>query len=116
STFERILKTADLPPGGPAYFSARRALWFAPGPTPPQPTEASTSRRRLEYLLNRDGAAESAEVWDAGLGKVWSGLLSGVRLKKRLPLSMVVKIVHTGWIRDGTWPKGGVAPEPDDVL
>lgn len=24
--------------------------------------------------------------------------------------------MQAGWIRDGTWPRGAVAPEPDDVL
>jgi hypothetical protein len=25
-----------------------------------------------------------------------------------------IKIVHAAWLRDDTWPPGGVAPEPDD--
>ncbi|KAL6299720.1 hypothetical protein BKA93DRAFT_741931 [Sparassis latifolia] len=116
SSFEALLKTADLPLPGPAYFCARRALWWAPGPCPAQVVETSPSRRKLENLLNEGGAEESKQVWDAGLAKVWESLVSGVRLKKRLPLSMVIKILKAGWIQDGTWPRGGVAPEPDDVL
>ena len=25
-------------------------------------------------------------------------------------------MLQAGWIRDGTWPRGGIAPDPDDVL
>ncbi|OBZ76750.1 hypothetical protein A0H81_03698 [Grifola frondosa] len=104
--------TAELPPPGPDHFAARRTLWWARGPNEPTPTESTPSRQRLEILLQRD----TDEAWDAGLNKVWNGLVSGARLKKRLPLSTVIKILQAGWIRDGTWPKGGVAPDPDDVL
>jgi hypothetical protein len=27
-----------------------------------------------------------------------------------------MKIVHSAWLRDNTWPVGAVAPEPDDVV
>lgn len=33
-----------------------------------------------------------------------------------IPLQQL-KVIHAAWIRDPeTWPSGGVAPEPDDVL
>jgi len=44
------------------------------------------------------------------------GLVGGNQLRKRLPLSIVLKILQAGWLRDGTWPAGMVAPEPDDIL
>ncbi|KAI0921689.1 hypothetical protein AcW1_004411 [Taiwanofungus camphoratus] len=91
SSFESRLAMASLPPPGPAYFHARRALWWASGPNPPQRNQASTSRQKLEDMLRQEGAVESDQVWDAGLARVWNGLINGVRLKKRLPLSMVVR-------------------------
>lgn len=27
-----------------------------------------------------------------------------------------IKILQAGWIRDGTWPRGGIPPDPDDEL
>jgi hypothetical protein len=27
-----------------------------------------------------------------------------------------MKIIHSAWLRDDTWPAGAVAPEPDDVM
>jgi hypothetical protein len=60
---------------------------------------------------------ESEDVWKSGIQRVWRGLLTGERLKRRLPMNLVIKIIHAGWLRDpDTWPPGAVAPEPDDVL
>ena len=95
-SFEEALASSDLPPQGPAYFAARRALWLAPCATQrsgvrARPAEPSTSRQRLEKLLNRPGAANDEGVWKAGVEKVWKGLTGGVRLKRRLPLALVVR-------------------------
>ncbi len=27
-----------------------------------------------------------------------------------------MKLLQAGWIRDGTWPRGGIAPDPEDLL
>ncbi|KAH9938311.1 uncharacterized protein B0H18DRAFT_966539 [Fomitopsis serialis] len=116
ASFEQRVASAQMPPPGPDYFYAQRSLWWEPSVTPLQSHEASTSRRKLEDLLNQDDAAESDDTWRAGLGKVYRALTSGARLRKRLPLGMVVKILMSGWIRDGTWPRGGIAPDPDDEL
>ena len=87
-------------------------------------------RLKLEEVLNRPGALQSEEIWKAGIEKVWKGLVGGGRLKKRLPMGIVVrrtpyvrqivvesfqiKIIHAGWLRDpNTWP---AAPIADDVL
>ena len=131
SRFEERLVTEGLPPPGVDHFAARRAMWWTPGSSPPSPTEPNPSRGRLETLLAEPGALEDDKVWDAGLDRVWRGLTGGTKLKHRLPLALVVrtrlwsawcwidlstskiKILQAGWIREGTWPQGAVAPESD---
>lgn len=27
-----------------------------------------------------------------------------------------IRVLQAGWIRDGTWPQGVAAPDPDDIL
>jgi hypothetical protein len=88
--FEDTLATIALPPPGPAYYAARRALWLTPVPEAPLPPVPSTSRQRLEHLLSIPGAVESEEVWENGVEKVWKGLVAGGRLKRRLPMNLVV--------------------------
>jgi len=88
--FEVILSTASLPPPGPAHYAARRALWLASTPDAPLPPLPSTSRQRLEQLLSVPGAVENDEVWRAGVEKVWKGLVAGGKLKRRLPMTLVV--------------------------
>lgn len=95
TTFEDLLQASelDLPPPGPSYYAARRALWLTPRSSPSQPRvlEPSTSRRRLEDLLNAPGAVTSDDVWTGGVEKVWKGLSAGGRLKRRLPMNLVVR-------------------------
>ena len=88
--FEHILSTVSLPPPGPAHYAARRALWLASTSGAPSPPIPSTSRQRLEQLLSMPGAVESEEVWKAGVEKVWKGLVAGGKLKRRLPMNLVV--------------------------
>ncbi|KLO08435.1 hypothetical protein SCHPADRAFT_835333 [Schizopora paradoxa] len=102
-----------MPEPGLDYFYARRVLWLLPPPIEPRPVSPSPSRIKLEALLNQPGAVESEEVWKAGLKNVWKGLVGGNQLRKRLPLSIVLKILQAGWLRDGTWPEGMVAPSWD---
>ncbi|KAJ4478309.1 hypothetical protein J3R30DRAFT_3290194 [Lentinula aciculospora] len=118
NSFQRILEASELPPPGPLYYAARRALWLkspnnnnAPRILPP-----STSRLKLENLLNTPDAVYNDELWEGGIQKVWKGLSGGASLKRRLPMNLVIKIVHCAWIRDETWPSGAVAPDPDDIL
>jgi len=117
-SFDDILAAADLPPPGPAYYTARRALWLTPSPSlHVQPREPSTSRQKLENLLNPPGAVCDERVWKGGVEKVWKGLAAGGRLKRGLPLNLVIRIIHSAWLRDPeTWPSGAVAPETDDIL
>ncbi|KAH8118763.1 hypothetical protein DFH11DRAFT_1475586, partial [Phellopilus nigrolimitatus] len=103
-------RAGTLPAPGLAFFAARRALWKAAPPAPPAPASPAPSRVKLEALLNQPGAVESDEVWRAGLQAVWKGLVGGNQLRKRLPLGIVLKILQAGWLRDGTWPEGVVAP------
>ncbi|RDX55432.1 hypothetical protein OH76DRAFT_1319008, partial [Lentinus brumalis] len=114
SPYQERLAAAELPPPGPDYFAARRALWLAPGEAPSRPTEANSSRRRLETLLATPDALEDDVIWQTGVDRVWRGLLGGARLKHPLPLTLVLKILQAGWIREGTWPKGAIAPDSDD--
>jgi hypothetical protein len=93
--FEDLLATTSLPPPGPSYYAARRALWLAdPGLPLPSP-EPSTSRQRLEHLLSQPGGIENEAVWKGGVEKVWKGLLAGGRLKRRLPMRLVVSNPRT---------------------
>lgn len=90
SSFEELLSTTPLPPPGPAHYAARRALWLAPPPVPPAAPEPSSSNHRLEQLLSQPGGIESEAVWKGGIEKVWRGLVAGGRLKRRLPMCIVV--------------------------
>ncbi|KAF8897708.1 hypothetical protein BD779DRAFT_1667638 [Infundibulicybe gibba] len=136
--FEDVMATSVLPPPGPAYYAARRELWLKPR-SPKQldrQPEHSTSRQRLEKLLNSPGAVENDDIWDDSIEKIWKGLSAGGRLKRRLPMALIVrpphcistslipikivvdqiKIIHAAWIHDDTWPVGTVVPDSDDTL
>lgn len=76
------------------YYAARRAIWLSAPADPPPPVSPSPSRVKLEALLGQPGAVESEEVWKAGLKNVWKGLVGGNQLRKRLPLSIVVRIIR----------------------
>lgn len=89
---EHVARTRGMPEPGLDYFYARRVLWLLPPPIEPRPVSPSPSRIKLEALLNQPGAVESEEVWKAGLKNVWKGLVGGNQLRKRLPLSIVVRI------------------------
>lgn len=133
-SFDDILASSDLPPPGPDHFAARRALWLAPrSSSPPRTPEPSTSRRRLQEVLSSPGAERSDQVWHGGVEKVWKGLSAGGRLKRRLPMNLIVrpgynlrfsfftflvkiKILHAAWLRDNTWPAGAAAPDSDDAI
>ncbi len=88
---EHVARTRGMPDPGVDYFNARRVLWLLTPPVEPRPISPSPSRIKLEALLNQPGAVESEEVWKAGLKNVWKGLVGGNQLRKRLPLSIVVR-------------------------
>ncbi|KAI0065873.1 hypothetical protein BV25DRAFT_1821566 [Artomyces pyxidatus] len=116
SAFTQLLDDAELPPPGPDYFAARRALWTKPSSDSLPPHPPPSSRIKLEALLDQPGALESDEVWHVGLDKVWKGLVSGGRLKNFLPLRTVVKILYAGWRRDGTWPENTMIADNDNFF
>ncbi|KAJ3863764.1 hypothetical protein EV359DRAFT_42462 [Lentinula novae-zelandiae] len=117
NSFQHILEASELPPPGPLYYAARRALWLkSPDNNTPRQISPSASRHKLENLLDTSDAIYSDAVWEGGIHKVWKGLSGGASLKRRLPMNLVIKIVHCAWVRDETWPTGGVAPEPDDMV
>jgi len=89
STNSSIISNPDLPPSGPAHYAARRALWLTPTKAP-RHSPPSSSRQRLEHILSQQGAVTSENAWRDGIEKVWKGLVNGGRLKRSLPLSLVV--------------------------
>ncbi|KAJ7178972.1 hypothetical protein C8R46DRAFT_619972 [Mycena filopes] len=103
------------PLSGVDLYNARRALWLTPT-VPPRAPDPSSSRRKLEQVLSTPDALTSDEVWFGSVEKIWKGLGAGGRLKRRLPMTLVIKIIHSAWLRDQTWPVGAAAPEPDDEL
>ncbi|KAJ7638987.1 hypothetical protein FB45DRAFT_680953, partial [Roridomyces roridus] len=101
---------------GPDFYKLRRAQWLTPTSALPRPAEPSSSRRKLEQVLSTPDAVTDDEVWYGSVEKIWKGLSQGGRLKRRLPMKLVIKIIHSAWLRDNTWPANAVAPEPDDEL
>lgn len=91
-SFEDRLESSQLPPPGPSHYEARRALWLKPNGHRREPLPPSTSRHKLETLLNAPNAVNNNDVWKGGVEKVWKGLSTGVTLKKRLPMAMVVSV------------------------
>lgn len=89
-SFEELLAASELPPPGPEYYAARRALWLTPTARARLP-EQSSSRKRLEKLLNAPDAVDDDDVWDNGIEKVWKGLSAGGRLKRPLPMGLIVR-------------------------
>ena len=90
STSSSFIFNPNLPPPGPAHYAARRALWLTPTKVPRR-SPPSSSRQRLEQILNQPGAVNNEEAWKGGIEKVWKGLVNGGRLKRSLPLSLVVR-------------------------
>ncbi|KAF9247363.1 hypothetical protein BU15DRAFT_26258, partial [Melanogaster broomeanus] len=104
-----------LPPPGPTHYAFRRACWLAaPTNEPKHPPPKTASRLKLERLLCKPDAARSDESWRGGVDTVWKKLTSGRKLRHRLPVSLVIKVIHAGWLRDPeTWPEGAVVPMSD---
>ncbi|KAG6895416.1 hypothetical protein C0992_001378 [Termitomyces sp. T32_za158] len=91
-SFDDILDSSSLPPPGPDFYAARRALWLTPRPVMrhPDSTSPSVSRQRLEGLLSTPDAAKDDYAWNHGVKKVWGVLDTGSRLRRPLPLSLIV--------------------------
>ena len=83
------MASATLPEPGPDYFAARQALWRTPRGTGPKPTPKRS--RKLQALLQREGPLDGAQNWDAGIEKLWKGLIGGQKPKERIPLRDLVR-------------------------
>jgi hypothetical protein len=85
---------------GPLYWERRRAEWLAQNPnqssnqsnTPTATEKAASARARLEALLAEPGAEEDELIWNDSINAIWKGLVRGDRLKKNLPLPVIVSI------------------------
>ncbi|KAG8773591.1 hypothetical protein FRC15_001921 [Serendipita sp. 397] len=113
------MSSQEEPTTGPLYWEKRRAEWLH-GPTRSRPESVngdnnppSRARARLEALLASPLAEEDDVIWNDTVGAIWKGLSRGDRLKKNLPLPLLIKILRGGWLRDGTWPRNLPIP-PDD--
>ncbi|KAK2466111.1 hypothetical protein APHAL10511_001753 [Amanita phalloides] len=104
--FELLLASADLPPAGPAYYEARRQLWLTPRPI----TMTLAPERHLESRL----ALPESYSTSRSIQDLWKGICSGRKLRNRVPLRLMITIVHTAWIQEETWPKGVVVPSSDE--
>lgn len=87
----RVDSPVMLPPPGPEYYETRRVLWLTARNGAPRPRSPSSSRAKLEDLLSRPDAVTSETVWEAGVKSVWKGLLNGGKLRRTLPLWVVVR-------------------------
>lgn len=88
---------------GPIYWERRRAEWLKQGSDQLQTSDphhqnqsttttatASNARARLEALLAAPGAEEDDLIWNDAVNAIWKGLVRGDRLKRNLPLPIVV--------------------------
>ncbi|KAG8985463.1 hypothetical protein FRB90_004692 [Tulasnella sp. 427] len=124
-----------LPTVGPDYYELRRQQWLRPttssssaaavnddvqstssssssgpvGKKNRQEKEKDSSKARLEELLSAPGAEEDEELWKTYLHTVHDGLVGGKKFKRGIKLSMAVKILKAGWLRDGTWDVAAAA-------
>ncbi|KAG9218894.1 hypothetical protein CCMSSC00406_0000992 [Pleurotus cornucopiae] len=120
SSFDERLNSYILPQPGPEYYATRRALWLS------RPEQAQSQEQphiphpvgiqKLAKALSAPGAVQDDRLWKQSLNKIWKGFSSGASLVERLPMRVVVRIVHAAWLRDSTWPANAQAPEPDDEL
>jgi len=116
SRFELLMENSDLPDPGPEHFKARRALWQTPIPNPSEPQPTSAGRKQLEAILDQDAPLDGDDIWSSRLQEVWKGIVTGQKFKRPLPLRYLIKILQTGWVRDGTWPKDATVPDTDEDL
>ncbi|TFK22349.1 hypothetical protein FA15DRAFT_671648 [Coprinopsis marcescibilis] len=116
SRFDELLAKSDLPPPGPALYAARRQLWLSPGwERARQPKPQSSSRQKLELVLNQPNLLHNQEAWKK-VDRVWRNLSNGSRLNEGLPMNQIIRIVHAAWIRDGLWPAGLIVLASDDEV
>jgi hypothetical protein len=97
----------DEPTTGPAFWEKRRAEWLAAGQQPIPPADdngpGSRARARLEILLAPHLAEESDLVWNDTVGAIWKGLTRGDKLKRNLPLPIVVSVPWNSIYSEGSY-------------
>ncbi|KAF5322538.1 hypothetical protein D9619_000641 [Psilocybe cf. subviscida] len=114
STFQDILQSADLPEPGPEYYAARRRLWLTPRPETGTPPPLSPTRKELEEEVAKQSALHNPKSWTPTMDKMWRRLSNGRPLKYPLPLHFIIKVIHSFWIHDHTWPAGMEVPPSDE--
>ncbi|KAL1738647.1 hypothetical protein HDZ31DRAFT_50660 [Schizophyllum fasciatum] len=118
-SFDELLGLTPMPPPGPEFFAARRALWISDwkkteskSRTPSTPP--SSARQRLEQQTASPDVIYNDQVWAAHLQKIWKSLAAGDRFKYPMPLRIVVRIAQASWLRDNIWPPGMVVASSSD--
>lgn len=101
SRFEQLLESTQLPPTGPEYYAARRRLWLKPGwQDAPKPRSQSTSRQKLETILNQSDILNDDTAWKK-IERVYKNIDGGTRLSEGLPMSAIVcSIQGLQWLDD----------------
>jgi len=110
---------------GPGFYERRRAQWTSRkklnkvgetdnsnnnareaggAPRPP-----SAALEKLADVLSRPRVEEDDEMWDDYLKGIHAKLVGATRLRKGMSLPFAIKILHAGWLRDGTWTGDDIA-------
>jgi len=114
--FDHLLISTELPSPGPAYYEARRKLWLTPRPQrvalAPKPNP--NRRRKIERLLTPSKAINSFQYWEK-IADLWKGVCTGRKFAERMPLRLMVAVVHATWVQDETWPNGAVVQSSDEA-
>lgn len=92
--FEDALANASLPEPGPAYFAARREIWTTSRSSQSaQPRQPSKRSQKFQAMLQSEDPLDDV-YWNAGLDKIWKGLISGQRVREPLALRELVRWSH----------------------
>ncbi|KAF9481817.1 hypothetical protein BDN70DRAFT_991561 [Pholiota conissans] len=105
-SFDAVLQATPMPDPGPEYYAARRKLWLTPLDAACSSARMAANSQKIESLLSHEDKLYSVQAWRS--------ISSGQRLKRNLPLPVLIKITHAAWLRDNTWPAGIVAPDSDE--
>ncbi|PFH51354.1 hypothetical protein AMATHDRAFT_175225 [Amanita thiersii Skay4041] len=109
-SFDQLLIASSLPPPGPAHYEARRRLWLTPRAHSDNLAPKPNLYRR-QQLANYLGSRDPFKI-----NKLWTIISSSKRhFSDRIPLSLMIPIIHAGWICDQTWPADAVAPDSDET-
>ncbi|KIL70183.1 hypothetical protein M378DRAFT_156252 [Amanita muscaria Koide BX008] len=115
--FDQLLAAENLPPPGPAYYEARRQLWLTPHPqrTAVAPRTNFCRRRKLEKLVVVPEQQKDSDQYCETIRGLWKAICSSKRFNDRVPLRLMISIVHATWQQDETWPKGAIVHSSDEA-